>query len=204
MAIDEILYAGTVNSIAALIANSGFPPNAFFLAERLPPQVIADQRERQDLLRFARVSELGDTPEHINPALYTSGRVFAPDFELRWNLDQETGKTRVVYLGNKRTLPGLEPDPQLDTLSAELPRLQPRSGQYYLFGESLTSERLEQMGLEQTAGYYAELRIPRLLRYPALAGSGQQRRVRLSTWEYVDDATGDVRLYRFSNLETAE
>ena len=47
------------------------------LVERIPQHIVTDEG-RRDLLRFAR---LGDK---VDIALYTSGRIFDKDFELRW------------------------------------------------------------------------------------------------------------------------
>ena len=188
MATEEILATGVVQDITAFIAACGFPPEAFVLVERLPQHVLAHQQERQDLLRFAHLSD------SIEPSLYTSGRVFHPDFELRWK--QEAQRTRVVYLGQARDLPELSPGKKLDEWQAGL---QPREKSYYLFGEYLNKKRLEQMGLPEGQGYYAEVRIPRLLQYPAKA-----QRVQLIVREYLEKRTSQVQLFRFQNLKPVE
>ncbi len=190
---EEILCTGPVRDVAALIKAGDFPRDAYFLAERLPQQVIVDPQERQDLLRFARLHEVIDDNVIAD---YTSGRVFDQDFELRWEKDADGGY-KVVYLGKERSIPGLEKDDK------ELKKLD-RSKllkHYYLFGEYLNKERLESMGIEPEEGYYAEVRIPRLLRYPALKGA---RRVQLTVCEYIDKETGRVGLFRFQGLQPAE
>jgi len=185
MAREEMLASGVVQDIAAFIAACGFPPESFVLVERFPQQVMADRPERQDLLRFAR---LGDG---IDPGRYTSGRVFYPDFELRW--EREMQRTRVVYLGQARELPEeLLPGKTLEAW-------QPCEKNYDLFGTALSDTRLVQMGLPEGQGYYAEVRIPRLLQYPV-----QAQRVRLVVREYVDKKTDRVELFRFQDLKPAE
>lgn len=190
---EEILCTGPVRDVAALIRAGDFPQDAYFLAERLPQQVIVDPQQRQDLLRFARLRDISDDNDI---ARYTSGRVFDQDFELRWEKDAD-GSYKVVYLGNERSIPGLKKDEE------ELKKLD-RSKEpkhYYLFGEYLNKEKLESMGIEPEEGYYAEVRIPRLLRYPAPKGA---RRVQLTVYEYIDKETGRVSLFRFQGLQAAE
>ncbi len=48
---------------------------------------------------------------------------------------------------------------------------------------------------EPDKDYYAEVRIPRLLRYPEL--TEKPRRVQLAVREYTDEKTGRVQLFRF-------
>lgn len=188
MATEEILATGVVQDITAFIHACRFPPAAFVLVEQLPQHVIAHPQERQDLLRFARLSD------GIDAGLYTSGRVFHPDFELRW--EPEAHKTRVVYLGQARDLPELSPGKKLDEWQAGL---QPREKSYYLFGKYLNKKELERMGLPEGQGYYAEVRIPRLLQYPEKA-----RRVQLVVREYLEKRTNQVQLFRFQDLKPAE
>ena len=215
----DFLLAGTIKDLAALIEACDFPENAYFLAEQLPQRVIS-QEQRQDLLQFARVSDLkrrnapADADKaKIDPALYTSGRIFCENFELRWSKNQRTGETQVVYLGEEeRTLPGLEPARDLDQLRTEIQGLEkkPGSRSYYLFGTtldtSLDGRRMEQMGLTQEDGrrYYAEVRIPRLLRYPRVDNPRKERRVQLVVCEYVEKETSSVKLFRFQKLAAAE
>lgn len=197
----EALYTGTTTDLAALIAACAFPPTAFFLAEQLPQRVITDQQERQDLLRFARVSELGSD---LNPALYTSGRIFCQEFELRWDQQQEPGKIYLVYSGSEDIWPE-----RISGYAAWKKRLsftKRAQREYYLFGEALARERLTRMGLEEsaTAWYYAEVRIPRLLRYPRLPDHLSKRRVQLAVYEYLDEKTEAVDWFRFQDLKVVE
>lgn len=201
----EVFYTGATTDLAALLAVCPWPSNAFFLAERLPMQVITDPQERQDLLRFARVSELqAQGQDGINPALYTSGRIFCPEFELRWDQQQEPGQIRLVYSGSEEawsTFPALQAACKSDVVFLT----NPVRRAYYLFGESLTSERAKNMGLEESddSWYYAEVRIPRLLRYPKLDNAKNRRRVKLAVYEYLDEA-GTVNWFRFQKLDAED
>ena len=187
---EEILCSGPVADIAAFIKECAFPDDSYVLVERFPPRIIPNE-ERQNLLQFGRLSG------GINPADSTSGRVFSQHFELRWQ--EEEGKYRVVYLGEERHIPRLTRDEEntLDKLEKR-----EKAKCYYLFGEylNLDDSKLENMGLKKEVGhsYYAEVRIPRLLRYPI---AEQARRVCLKVCEYVEKETGAVQLFRFQGLK---
>lgn len=184
----EMLCAGTTRNIADYITRCGFPADAFLLLEKLPQQVVSDD-QRQDLLCFTR---LGD--KDIDLASFTSGRVFSGAFELRW--EQDAGVARVVYLGEKRELPALE-GRRDDTFSLADKKT------YYLFGARLREADLDKMGIQpdgKEATYYAELRVPRLLRYPLAT---RRRRMQLVVGEY-HDAKQETRLFRFLNVQPVE
>ncbi len=72
---------------------------------------------------------------------------------------------------------------------------------YYLFGTKLDARRRQELGLEEDRGYFAEVRVPRLLRYPVKTNA---LRVQLHVSEYVDEKTGQVQLFRFQDLREAE
>lgn len=208
----DFLQAGRVKDIAALIEVCDLPQDAFFLAEQIPREAI-NATGRQELLQFARVSMLKKhNTAGIDPACYTSGRVFCPQFELRWHTDSHTGETRVVYLGEQeRPLPGLIEATDLKKLREELRTLKKTGdARYYLFGTTLDTspegrQLLKQRDLDNKElwRYYAEMRIPRLLRYPSVGESGGKRRVQLTVCEYIEQETGSVRLFRFQKLEPA-
>jgi hypothetical protein len=185
----DTLYSGPVDNIVMLIADCNFLQDAYVLVEELPQRVI-EKKERQSLLRFARISG------GVDLAQYTSGRVFDQHAELRWEKDSD-GKYHVVYLGTERELRELKKDEE------ELKKLKKheKPKYYYLFGEYLDAQKLENMGIESEEGYYAEVRIPRLLRYPAPTGA---RRVQLVVCEYLDKDTNDLKLFRFQGLRAAE
>lgn len=191
--IEDTLYSSdSIENIASLIAECKFPQDAYVLVEMLP-QHIVDRQERQNLLCFAQLSD------GVDLARYTSGRVFDQHAEIRWEKNAE-GKYLVVYLGAKRDIRGLKKN---EKDQQELDRLERanESKNYYLFGEYLDTEKLKNMGIEPEEGYYAEVRIPRLLRYPAPAGA---RRVQLEVREYLDRDTNEVKSFRFQGLKAAE
>lgn len=189
---EETLYTGTAEQISSLVEACDFPRDAFVLVERLPQTVVVDAQERNDLLRFARLHD------NLDLASATSGRVFHPDFELRWERDAGSKITGVVYLGVDRKLPGL-------TKREGTLRPEGDAREYYLFGELLGSGRLVEMGiapLESEEAYYAEVRIPRLLRYPKVGNVRRPYRVKLVVREYNHPVLG--RVSRFLDLVAAE
>ncbi|HEU5230042.1 MAG TPA: CRISPR-associated protein Csx19 [Ktedonobacteraceae bacterium] len=186
---EEILASGPVDDIAALITACGFSSAAFVLTENFPQHQINDQRERQNLLRFARRAD------GINVNNTTSGRVFDQSAELRW--EKKNDKYWAVYLGEKRDLPALN----VNNKPLEGLQKHEAAKKYYLFGELLDPNRLRSMGLEGTTGYYAEVRIPRLLHYPAPSNA---QRVQLVVCEYIEATTGNVQLFRFQDLKSEE
>ncbi len=158
------------------------------LLECTPLQVITEAK-RQNLLRFARLQD------QIELHQATSGRVFQRDRELRW--EKEGDHYRVVYLGaGDIYAAGLTRDDIIQKLKK---RDHPKS--YYLFGEllELDDNKRQLMGIEDQNTYYAEVRIPRLLRYPQLEGS--PRRLQLVVCEYIEEKTEQVQLFRFQDLK---
>lgn len=179
----EMLCVGPVEDIDTLIAECQFPPEAMFLTEKFPQHVVK-REERQNLLRFRRLDATKQFAE------YAAGRIFNQDFELRW---EKTGNgVQAIYVGAERKLSELKVmhDLNLETYQTRY---------YYLFGQRLEPEELEQIGAPAQPGDFAELRIPRLLRYPV---SG--RRVQLAVREYIEETTGNVMLFRFADLKPVE
>ncbi len=189
---NDIVCAGSVKDsedLAALIQACQFPTKSLFLAEKLPTHVVVKAQARQDLLRFSSFAP--DLPF----AEYTSGRIFCSQRELRW--ENHGQSSQVVYTGDKRDLPQLSM-----TMSVDLSQYrQPPDRYYYLFGERLRPEELKLIGAPAQEGDYAEVRIPRLLRYPV---ESNWRRVRLRVVEYSDEKTGKVEFFRFQGLESGE
>ena len=189
---DALYSSDSIENIATLIAECKFPQDAYVLVEMLPQHIVYKQG-RQSLLCFARLSD------GVDLAHYTSGRVFDQDAELRWEKIGE-GKYCVVYLGTKREIRGLKNDEknQQELNSLESAK---EAKYYYLFGEYLEANKLKNMGIEPEEGYYAEVRIPRLLRYPAPPGA---RRVQIKVLEYLNRDTYEVKVFRFQGLKAAE
>jgi hypothetical protein len=185
---NDIVCAGSIKDLAALIQACKFPAKSLFLAEKLPTHVVVKAQARQDLLRFT------DFAPDLPFAEYTSGRIFCSQRELRW--ENHGQSSQIVYTGDKRDLPLLSM-----TMSVDLSQYELRISGYYLFGERLRPEELKLIGTPAQEGDYAEMRIPRLLRYPV---ESNWRRVRLQVVEYSDEKTGKVEFFRFQGLEAGE
>jgi hypothetical protein len=182
----ELLYSGMVDDIKTLIDECHIPDGTFFLGEQLPLHFVVTPEQRQNLLLFVPYTT------NLPVARYMSGRVFHHDFELRW--EKEDDKLRVVYLGIA------EHCPQSLTLVQNI-SMQP-SKYYYLFGERIRPEDLQKIGKPVREGDFAEVRIPRLLRYPPVASNA--RRVQIIVCESIDEQTGQVEQYRFQGIKGSE
>ncbi len=186
----ELLLAGRVKDIAALIKKYRIPPdaNALMLLE-IQPDYIVEPGERQELLRFDYFDRSFDFTR------YTSGRIFHSQGELRW--ERQPSSAHIVYIGNEQYKPELDirQTMPLDTCDLVTRR-------YFLFGKRLDEKVLERIGPPAQAGDFAEVRIPRLLRYsPAPQGA---ERVQLVVYEYVNRETGVNVAFRFVELVGAE
>ena len=190
----EKIYAGQVEDIGTLIASYQFPSDAFVLVEQLPTKVVLNT-ERQNLLLFTR---LGDIEQHPSLSNYTSGRVFTLDFELRW--ERQDGLFHAVYVGVERSQ-------LLPVKETKINMASSRKANYYLFGKRLNdvgeNNDVARIGPPARPGDFAELRIPRLLRYPELPNAPRAQRLRLTVREYIDE-TGQLQLFRFLNLKPGE
>lgn len=223
MEMSEILSTGNVTDLAQLIKECNFPKDALFLGEQLPSQIIK-REQRQDLLLFTK---LGDLENPVKAQDYSSGRIFSDMFELRWQKESDT-QYHVVYFGPEREIAGLTrlyelhtekegthyhqviyvgPERKISRVgrdeqkSQNIERYKVDTKRYYLFGEHLEAPQLQNMKIkptEDSRSYYATVRIPRLLLYPRQSGA---RRLQLQVLEYLDEATGRVRLFRFQRLE---
>jgi hypothetical protein len=212
--VEEVLYTGQMRSenLLLLIADCGIPENdrrILFLAENLPTHVI-DPQQRQDLLLFDFYSPT------LKFANYTSGRIFHPDWELRW--EHRDANAHVIYLGKQSQLVKqamiqhhmqLKGQENLAESEREklidLHKLGKHERHYYLFGKRLEDNDVKQIGKPVRIGDFAELRIHRVLRYPAPGSmsTGGQGRVKLTVREYLDSDTGQVQFFRFQDLKEA-
>jgi len=204
----EMLCSGSVNDILSLITAYQFPPDALFLGETQPRHVI-QPHQRQDLLRFAHFGT------HIPFADYTTGRIFHPDFELRWEQSGVKRETyQVVYLGVERNTPGLqcgdrylleckehaENEHKKEDDKYECFRL--NKSNYYLFGTQLDGAVARKADERDRVVVFAEARIPRPLYYPDLPSPAE--RVQLEVREYCHRVSGQVMWFRFVGLKAAE
>lgn len=191
----ELLLAGTIaeEQLAAFIRAyskdtlTDVPPATLLmlLEEQLHRTIKPD--ERQNLLYFALFNPDFDF------ANYTSGRIFHAQGELRW--ERQFPGVQIVYTGSSQYGPQLQNamKKQLDDYTFE-------DREYFLFGKRLDEKQVEAMRPLAQAGDFAEVRIPRLLRYPPLPSLGEAERVQLVICEYTDTATGFNVAYRFKSL----
>jgi hypothetical protein len=198
---EEILYTGHVRSGEWLtfIKDCGFSTGAgtYFLAENLPTTVV-EPKDRQDLLVFERFSL--DLPFEK----YTSGRIFEAAGELRW--EKQQNKVRAVYLGMSIASVARALRNYRLRSSDKLLELVPQTRYYYLFGTKLEMRTIEQINGEQTKnpvkpGDFAELRIHRILRYPAPGHVPDKGYVQLQVREYVSPESGQIQFFRFQGLD---
>ena len=190
----ELLFAGTIQEEdftaflqAYHIPHSTQPDaHALMLLEAQPRRVI-EMNARQELLHFAFFDPSFDfTP-------YTSGRIFHALGELRW--ERQHPNVQIVYTGHKEYRPEL-PDASETPLDAYITN----DRKYFLFGKRLGKEQLDRIGPAAQFGDFAEIRIPRLLRYPQLPALAGAERVQLVMCEYVDSETAVNVAYRFKEL----
>ncbi|GEM_PF-1004625 len=191
----ERLYTGFVaaDEMPQLVAACRFGPQALWLAEQIPQEILIDLQKGRDLLCFKHFKE--ELAEEC--ANFSTGRIFQDDRELRWERQGE--RLRVIYLG-----PADDESLFADTLRAcdALATLSSETVYYYLFGEQLEPDDVKKLGKVARAGDFAVVRIPRILRYPLsqeeLKGA---KYARLAVREYVEEATKRVALFRFQRLE---
>lgn len=188
--VQQICLAGTVSDIAALIQAYRTPDtlSVWMLVEK-HPQHIVEPQDRHDLLYFANFTR------DFDYSSYTYGRIFHPDGELRW--EKDGGAFQVVYTGDIQYCPELK-----GTTSLTLDTYPAQTKRYYLFGKRLDDKQLQRIGASAQAGDFAEVRIPRLLRYPVLQDTSE--RVQLVVNEHRDSATGRNIAFRFVTLVGAE
>jgi hypothetical protein len=193
---DELLLAGIIRATDFVglietyhnVISSQVSPDtpALMLLEEQPRRIIA-QGDRQNLLRF----EFFDP--HFDFTLYTSGRIFHELGELRW--ERLPAGIQIVYTGHTAYKPTLQ-----DAQEIALDSHKYKDRAYLLFGERLDQQELDRIGAAARPGDFAEVRIPRLLRYPQVSTLNDAKRVQLIAREYPDAATAVNVAYRFKNL----
>ncbi len=200
----DMVYTGRIDDIDALVASYKFSPQAYVLVEQYPKHIVTGTQERQNLLLFIHLKELGSDPyKNIHLNSYTSGRVFDQHAEIRWErmtqAQQQERKFQVVFVGPEHEQLHLKKDSEQSEKLGE-----PRNTHYYLFGVRLDTDDIDAIGSTAQEGDFAQLRIPRLLRYPSPSDGQRARRLRLEVSEYVDEDTSKVRLFRFRDLQAGE
>lgn len=189
----EILASRIIQEgdFAALIqdytAQVGEP--VFVWLESMPRQIVKPQ-ERQDLLRLDLYRP--DLDLHN----YTGGRIFHRQGEIRW--ERQDTMIHLVYTGYAEyqpSWPGLPASQPLDLT----PYRRIRST-YFLFGKRLEQDQVDRLQPLAQRGDFAEVRIPRLLRYPDLPELAEAERLQFSTYTYLESSTGICQAYRFNGL----
>lgn len=186
----EIMLGGYVQykDFISLIRSFEVPHDGITLMLlEMQPRFVVKPEQRQDLLIFSEFKA------EDNLATYTSGRIFHMYAELRW--ERQYSHVQVVYTGNEQYKPELS-DSEKKTLDDCCV-----TKSYFLFGKRLDEGQIKRIG-ESVAqsGDFAEVRIPRLLRYPVLPGLAGAERVQLAVCEYMDRITGENIAYRFKEL----
>jgi hypothetical protein len=186
---EQLLLGGRVkhNDFTALIKAYKIPPGAATLMLlEIEPRYVVEPKARQNLLLF----------EQFNPkaafTLYTSGRIFHTQGELRW--ERQHTDIQVVYTGEREYGPKLNESEEwtLDGYDSV-------TKSYLLFGKRLDEGQRERIPTAQP-GDFAEVRIPRLLRYPSLEELKGAEYIQLAVCEYMDRVTGANIAYRFKKL----
>lgn len=194
-AIGELLLAGTlleekfaafIEDYSSILPSPSPDASVFMLLETLPRHVI-EAHERQDLLCFALFDASVDFTS------YTSGRIFHPLGELRW--ERQHPNVQIVYTGHEHYRPQLQAAKET---ALDARRFKDR--EYFLFGKRLDEKQLDRIGSAGQRGDFAEVRIPRLLRYPPLPTLADAERIQLVIREYRDATTSVNIAYRFKNL----
>lgn len=192
--VHELLLAGRVLQtdfkafVKAFIESSyvSHTSTATLLLLEQQPQSVVDPKQCQDLLLFSELHA------DIDIASYTSGRIFNGSGELRW--EKLVTYIQVVYTGDTVYMPDLS-NSKAENLSAYTPVTR----KYILFGKKLDTGQLSQIHVARP-GDFAEIRIPRLLRYPALRHLADAPYMKLSICEYIYPPTGANVAYRFKEL----
>lgn len=189
-AMQELMLGGQVQQkeFATLINALEMPHDATpLLLVEMQPRRVVKQEHRQELLLLREFKAEGSI------TAYTSGRIFHIHGELRWER-QET-HIRVVYTGERAYAPTLN-----DSEEEGLDAYNTVTRNYLLFGKRLDEGQRKRIGPEARSGDFAEVRIPRLLRYPQLPALEDAQHIQLAVCEYVDPLTGANVVYRFKQL----
>ena len=186
----ETVYAGPVKDITEFIQACSFLSlsdsiGSLILLEK-QPQKIVGKEDRQNLLLFM---EYSCPIPNFNE--YTAGRIFHEEFELRW--EKISSGVQVVYIGKQQALPLLTEDTDVLKGCARA------NSNYYLFGKRLNDTARENIGQPAQKGDFAEVRIPRLLRYPVK--DQDKDYVKLCIYEYRHKMTNERILFRFRKLD---
>jgi len=199
----EILLAGQFGpaALAALVRTWNPSAPAYLMREELPRRQILP-KQRLDLVRFellpANQRDLAaffsNEAAQAFFAPQTSGRIFCRQGELRWEASQD-GKLKAAFVGEETSGVSL-PDVQPEHLDERYQRRPERAA--LLLGTRLQGEEFQRLASSEQESYFAEVRIPRLLRYPHHP-TWSAERLQLTYYEYLDRAGACVAV-RFTGL----
>ena len=186
---DHLLFATTLSrqEFATFVSTYRVPTLTYMMLEEQPDRVVTPD-ERHNLLRFERFKH------NVDLTVYTSGRIFHEQGELRW--ERQQANVQLVYTGDSRWQPNLQPTAPSSTLDASTSK----DREYLLFGKRLD---VTQHSYAQP-GDFAEVRIPRVLHYPHPDGLADKERLHLVVCEYIDTTTGVTVAYRFKGFPRSE
>ncbi|MGB1251997.1 MAG: hypothetical protein ACPG8W_15375 [Candidatus Promineifilaceae bacterium] len=178
---DDTLFCATLTSFDTLLQQLPTVNPSWLLMETLPTGWV-DEQGRANGIRLERFSGQASFLE-------TKGRIFCPDFELRW---ERLGGTQIqfVYCGKSLSLNGFD-------AADELAQTKSAQHSYFLWGTKVQEDRLQLVGYPPNSILFAELQVPRLLEYPV---SPAAQRVKLAIRTFHDDQHNLV-YYRFHSLE---
>jgi len=177
---NETLAFGFLSSLASVIKAVSWSDKTVMWLETALDHFLSDD-EREHGLRFELYQ--ADQPfEH-----WPHGRIFDETAELKW--EKEGGQFHVVYCGSFAPPAGMQP--------AVNEAIKHEDSSYYLWGSRIKNEDRADLGLQSDEAVFAELKIPRILRYPV---STKAERVKLKVREFYN-AEGALIFTRFVGLE---
>ncbi len=177
---NEYLAFGFLPTLSEVVKAIPWSDKAVMWLETALDHFLSDE-ERENGLRFEvyRPNEPFDYWPH--------GCIFDDTAEIKW--DKDGSQFHVVYCGRTN------PPANLQQYASEPATCQDSS--YYLWGSRVKKEDLEDLGVRPDEIVFAELRIPRLLRYPVSANA---QRVKLKVREFYN-VDGVLIFTRFLGLE---
>jgi len=185
----EIVYYGTVSDIEPIIQTFPADVKTFMILERIPTGWIDfNYYDPHSGLKFTQFND----DENFNE--WGRGRIFNQRAELRW--EQTKAGFQMVYVGASVEMPDLIADDTINLTNTE----KKEGDSYYLWGQRMSKEQLEDMRWDPTAtNVFVELQTPRVLRYPVQAKV--RGRLKLQVVEYFEPNTGQLLAYRFQGVE---